>query len=251
MRTTNLTHLPDLHLLFLIPSRGFGGIQEATYKKLKKKAKPVITYHQSLDEECIMKAKIGRKEIIKTKLQGVLRDAQDEGGTTFVVLKKRKVHKREYSTELAGNKVLEEEAESDAESEDLMKQKESFDQLAKDRRMLERCKRIGKQKRDEKRKKEIVYSLREAKFLHETIASKRSSLLNKEFLQSESRPTNKNSAKRLNDDLNPTDLKKTRLKKRVVNETPRKEDMEKDLADKEVTEQGTKKRKSGHVKDDC
>ncbi|GKA92261.1 hypothetical protein Tco_0814186, partial [Tanacetum coccineum] len=37
-------------------------------------------------------------------------------------------------------------------------------------------------------------------------------------------------------------------KKRVVNETPREEDTAKVPAEQEVTEQGTKKRKSGHVK---
>ncbi|GKA68768.1 hypothetical protein Tco_0768685 [Tanacetum coccineum] len=43
------------------------------------------------------------------------------------------------------------------------------------------------------------------------------------------------------------DPKKKRLKKRVVNETPREEDTAKVPAEQEVTEQGTKKRKSGHV----
>ncbi|GKG31209.1 hypothetical protein Tco_0423697 [Tanacetum coccineum] len=37
-------------------------------------------------------------------------------------------------------------------------------------------------------------------------------------------------------------------KKRVVNETPREEDTAKVPGEQEVTEQGTKKRKSGHVK---
>ncbi|GJT99643.1 hypothetical protein Tco_1109982 [Tanacetum coccineum] len=44
------------------------------------------------------------------------------------------------------------------------------------------------------------------------------------------------------------DPKKKRLKKRVVNETPREEDTAKVPAEQEVTDQGTKKRKSGHVK---
>ncbi|GJT06729.1 hypothetical protein Tco_0841191 [Tanacetum coccineum] len=44
------------------------------------------------------------------------------------------------------------------------------------------------------------------------------------------------------------DPKKKRLKKRVVNETPREEDTAKVPAEQEVTEQDTKKRKSGHVK---
>ncbi|GJW76983.1 hypothetical protein Tco_0138665 [Tanacetum coccineum] len=41
---------------------------------------------------------------------------------------------------------------------------------------------------------------------------------------------------------------KKRLKKKVVNKTPREEDTAKVPTEQEVTEQGTKKRKSGHVK---
>ncbi|GJV97613.1 hypothetical protein Tco_1549190, partial [Tanacetum coccineum] len=44
------------------------------------------------------------------------------------------------------------------------------------------------------------------------------------------------------------DPKKKKLKKRVINETPREEDTAKVPAEQEVTEQGTKKRKSGYVK---
>ncbi|GKG43512.1 hypothetical protein Tco_0480196, partial [Tanacetum coccineum] len=44
------------------------------------------------------------------------------------------------------------------------------------------------------------------------------------------------------------DPKEKRLKKRVVNETPREEDRANVPAEQEVTEQDTKKRKSGHVK---
>ncbi|GJY54266.1 hypothetical protein Tco_0445930 [Tanacetum coccineum] len=44
------------------------------------------------------------------------------------------------------------------------------------------------------------------------------------------------------------DPEKKRLKKRVINETPREEDTTKVPAKQEVIEQGTKKRKSGHVK---
>ncbi|GJW25450.1 hypothetical protein Tco_0039261 [Tanacetum coccineum] len=44
------------------------------------------------------------------------------------------------------------------------------------------------------------------------------------------------------------DPEKKRLKESVVNETPREEDTAKVPAEQEVTEQGTKKRKSGHVK---
>ncbi|GJT41270.1 hypothetical protein Tco_0941135 [Tanacetum coccineum] len=44
------------------------------------------------------------------------------------------------------------------------------------------------------------------------------------------------------------DLKQKRLKKKVAKETPKKEDTAKVLAKVDVTEQGTKKRKGGHVK---
>ncbi|GKC67291.1 hypothetical protein Tco_1099889, partial [Tanacetum coccineum] len=44
------------------------------------------------------------------------------------------------------------------------------------------------------------------------------------------------------------DPRQKRLKKRVVKETPKEKDTAKVLAEHEVTEQGTKKRKSGHIK---
>ncbi|GKB14662.1 hypothetical protein Tco_0848585 [Tanacetum coccineum] len=66
---------------------------KAQIKKLKKQAKPVIT-SQSMDEECLLEAKIGRKEILKETMD-VKRvysldymeteDAQDVGRTRDVV----------------------------------------------------------------------------------------------------------------------------------------------------------------------
>ncbi|GJV74378.1 hypothetical protein Tco_1494373 [Tanacetum coccineum] len=88
--------------------------------------------------------------------------------------------------------VLEEEAESDAESEGVDEAKRKFDQLAKD----------------------------------EEIARKEEKM--------------RAGLRRLNEES------KDPKKKRVVNETPREEDTAKVPAEQEVTEQGTKKRKSGH-----
>ncbi|GKC51132.1 hypothetical protein Tco_1073877, partial [Tanacetum coccineum] len=53
---------------------------------------------------------------------------------------------------------------------------------------------------------------------------------------------------RLKDERQIKELNKDPKKKRVIKETPRKEDTAKVPAEQEVTEQGTKKRKSGHVK---
>ncbi|GKE12606.1 hypothetical protein Tco_1416157 [Tanacetum coccineum] len=75
-----------------------------------------------------------------------------------------------------------------------------------------------------------------AKFLHDTIVhvgGKKHS----EFAEDERH------VKELN-----KDPEKKRLQKRVVNETQREEDTAKVPAEQEVTEQGTKKRKIGHVK---
>ncbi|GJV30724.1 putative ribonuclease H-like domain-containing protein [Tanacetum coccineum] len=73
-----------------------------------------------------------------------------------------------------------------------------------------------------------------AKFLYDTIAAQRRFLARQKCFKE----MNKESK----------DPKKKRLKKRVVNETPREEDTAKVPAEQEVTEQGIKKRKSGHVK---
>ncbi|GJX32157.1 hypothetical protein Tco_0242012, partial [Tanacetum coccineum] len=106
-----------------------------------------------------------------------------------------------------------------------------------------------------------------AKFLYDTIllnrrGKKHADLKNKNFeeiqvLYKEVKRSDKNfiaigsaederQIKEMNEESK--DPKKKRLKKRVVNETPREEDTAKVPAEQEVTEQGTKKRKSGHVK---
>ncbi|GJR54809.1 hypothetical protein Tco_1405330 [Tanacetum coccineum] len=88
-------HHLDLHLLliFLIPfQRILVGIKEVTdqakeiqhlkahIKKLRSKSHTVIT-HKSLDEECILEAKIGRKEILEEKI-----DAKGVWRKRYVVL---------------------------------------------------------------------------------------------------------------------------------------------------------------------
>ncbi|GJR86949.1 hypothetical protein Tco_0210960 [Tanacetum coccineum] len=189
-----------------------------------------------------------------------------------------------------GKKVLEEEAESDAESEGVDEAERKFDQLAKDEEI---ARKVQEDWEAEKEMKKLVEE--RAKFLYDTIAAQRRFLAQQRAVAIRSGPPtrtqlrnqmmtylkhvggkkhadfmtylkhvggkkhadlkNKNfeeiqvlykKIKEINEESK--DLKKKRLKKRVVNETPKEEDTAKVPAEQEVTKQGTKKRKSGHAK---
>ncbi|GJT47162.1 hypothetical protein Tco_0955877 [Tanacetum coccineum] len=177
-----------------------------------------------------------------------------------------------------GKKVLEEEAESDDESEGVDEAERTFDQLAKHEEIARKA-RIEADRllaaRHQEEERETFTVEERAKFLYDTIDAQRRFLAQQRAAAIKSRPPtrtqlrnqmmtylkhvggkkhadlkNKNfeeiQIKEMNEESK--DPKKKRLKKRVVNETPREEDTAKVPAEQEVTEQGTKKRKSGHVK---
>ncbi|GJZ23402.1 putative ribonuclease H-like domain-containing protein [Tanacetum coccineum] len=150
----------------------------------------------------------------KAKQKGVeIKDAEDSdrprATSTRSVLTLKPLPKIDPKDK--GKKVLEEEAESDAESEGVDEAERKFDQLAKDEE-------IAKKKYNKKVKRS-----------------------DKNFIAIGS-AEDARQIKKLNEESK--DLKK----KRDVNKTPRKEDTAKVPAELEVTEQGTKKRKNGHVK---
>ncbi|GKA14184.1 hypothetical protein Tco_0693830 [Tanacetum coccineum] len=78
-----------------------------------------------------------------------------------------------------------------------------------------------------------------AKFLHDTIAAQRSFTADVPL-------EDERKIKEMNEGAK--DLEHKRLKKKVAKETPKKEDTAKVRAKVNVTEQGTKKRKGGHIK---
>ncbi|GJS78105.1 hypothetical protein Tco_0727986 [Tanacetum coccineum] len=229
-----------------------------------------------------------------------------------------------------GKKVLEEEAESDAESEGVDEAERKFDQLAKDEEIArkvqedweaeEEMKKLAEEEatkaaliqdfddiharikadrllaaRLQEEERETFTVEERAKFLYDTIATQRRFLAQQRAAAIRSRPPtrtqlrnqmmtylkhvggkkhadlkNKNfeeiqvlykKVKRSDKDFiaigsaederqikEMNEESKDPKKKRVVNETPREEDTAKVPAEQEVTEQGTKKRKSGHVK---
>ncbi|GJZ42603.1 hypothetical protein Tco_0589858 [Tanacetum coccineum] len=162
-----------------------------------------------------------------------------------------------------GKKVLEEEAESDAESEGVDEAERKFDQLAKDEEIAR--KRLQEEERE-------TFTVKErAKFLYDTIAAQRRFLAQQRAAAIRSIPPTrtqlrnqmmtylkhvggKKHADLKNKNLEEIQIKemneesKDPIKKRVVKETPKEEVTAKVPAEQEVTEQGTKKRKSGHVK---
>ncbi|GJR44799.1 hypothetical protein Tco_1312902 [Tanacetum coccineum] len=117
-----------------------------------------------------------------------------------------------------GKKVLEEEAESDDESEGFDEVSRKFGQLTKD---------------EELAKKKVPCSTKSCSNQKQT--------------------TYKNSAEKSNDDLSEAskddnERAKDPKEKRVVKEAPKEEDIAMVPTEHEVTEQGIKKRKSNHVK---
>ncbi|GJV68300.1 ribonuclease H-like domain-containing protein [Tanacetum coccineum] len=273
----------------------------------------------------------------KAKQKGVeIKDAEDSdrprATSTRSVLTLKPLPKIDPKDK--GKKVLEEEAESDAESEGVDEAERKFDQLAKDEEIArkvqedweaeEEMKKLAEEEatkaaliqdfddiqarieadrllaaRLQEEERETFTVEERAKFLYDTIAAQRRFLAQQRAAAIRSRPPtrtqlrnqmmtylkhvggkkhadlkNKNfeeiqvlykKVKRSDKDFiaigsaederqikemneESKDPKKKRLKKRVVNETPREEDTAKVPAEQEVTEQGTKKRKSGHVK---
>ncbi|GJR78817.1 putative ribonuclease H-like domain-containing protein [Tanacetum coccineum] len=214
-----------------------------------------------------------------------------------------------------GKKVLEEEAESDAELEGVDEAERKINQLAKDEEIAkkvqedweaeEEMKKLDEEEatkaaliqdfddiqarikanrllavRLQEEESEMFTVKERAKFLYDTITAQRRFHAQQRAAAIRSRPPtrtqlrnqmmtylkhvggkkhadlkNKNfeeiqvlykEIKEVNEESK--DPKKKRLKKRVVNETLREEDTAKVPAEQEVTEHGTKKKKSGHVK---
>ncbi|GJT87972.1 hypothetical protein Tco_1069689 [Tanacetum coccineum] len=222
----------------------------------------------------------------KAKQKGVeIKDAEDSdrprATSTRSVLTLKPLPKIDPKDK--GKKVLEEEAESDAESEGVDEAERKFDQLAKDEEIARKA-RIEADRllaaRLQEEEREMFTVEERAKFLYDTITAQRRFLAQQRAAAIRSRPPtrtqlrnqmmtylkyvggkkhadlkNKNfediqvlykEIKEMNEESK--DPKKKRLKKRVVNETPREENTSKVPAEQEVTKQGTKKRKSGHVK---
>ncbi|GJU37244.1 hypothetical protein Tco_1185598 [Tanacetum coccineum] len=183
-----------------------------------------------------------------------------------------------------GKKRIEEEDESDTESEGITEAEKKFKQLANDEEVARKVQEEWEAEEEKKRlaeeeatkaalsneydfiqarlnadkilAEELQKEEREkftieqrAKFLHDTIAAQRKFLAQQRLKRQDQNFVAIGSAEdeRQIKELN-KDPEKKRLKKRVVNETLRKEDTTKVPAEQEVTEKGTKKRKSGHVK---
>ncbi|GKC46254.1 hypothetical protein Tco_1063976 [Tanacetum coccineum] len=269
----------------------------------------------------------------KAKQKGVeIKDAEDSdrprATSTRSVLTLKPLPKIDPKDK--GKKVLEEEAESDAESEGVDEAERKFDQLAKDEEIArkvqedwevdEEMKKLAEEEaikaaviqdfddiqarieanrllaaRLQEEERETFTVEERAKFLYDTIAAQRRFLAQQRAAAIRSRPPTRTQLrnqimtylkhvggkkhadlKNKNFDEIQVLYKKVKMsdkdfiaigsaederqikemneeskdpkKKRVIIETPREEDTEKVLAKQEVTEQGTKKRKSGHVK---
>ncbi|GJT86264.1 hypothetical protein Tco_1067981 [Tanacetum coccineum] len=182
-----------------------------------------------------------------------------------------------------GKKVLEEEAESDAEYKDDGGSREEIKSKAEEEATkaaliqdfddiharIEADRLLAARLQEEERE---MFTVEErAKFLYDTIAAQRRFLAQQRAVTIRSRPPTRTQLRnqimtylkhvggKKHADLKNKNFEEIQIKemneeskdpkkKRVFNETPREEDTAKVPAEQEVTEQGTKKRKSGHVK---
>ncbi|GJU15418.1 hypothetical protein Tco_1143384 [Tanacetum coccineum] len=205
-----------------------------------------------------------------------------------------------------GKKMIDEEGESDTESDDITEAEKKFKMLAKDEEVARKVQEEWEAEEEKKRinadkilAEELQKEEREkftieqrAKFLHDTIAAQRKFLAQQRSEAIRNKPPTRNQLRNqmmtylkhvggkkhsdlktktfeeiqvlyerlkrqdqnfvaigsAEDERQIKELNKDPKKKRVIKETPRKEDTAKVPAEQEVTEQGTKKRKSGHVK---
>ncbi|GJV18564.1 hypothetical protein Tco_1367584 [Tanacetum coccineum] len=201
----------------------------------------------------------------KAKQKGVeIKDAEDSdrprATSTRSVLTLKPLPKIDPKDK--GKKVLEEEAESDAESEGVDEAERKFDQLAKDEEIARKVQEDWEA--EEEMKKLAEEEATKAALIQDfddIQARIEADRLLAARLQEEERNVyrGKKHADLKNKNFKEiqvlykkikemTEESKDPKKKRVVNETPREEDTAKVPAEQEVTEQGTKKRKNGHVK---
>ncbi|GKB29810.1 hypothetical protein Tco_0869211 [Tanacetum coccineum] len=218
------------------------------------------------DDETIAEFLVSMSQT-KAKQKGVeIKDAEDSdrprATSTRSVLTLKPLPKIDPKDK--GKKVLKEEAESDAELEGVDEAERKFDQLAKNEEIAR------------KRKRETFIVEKRAKFLYDTIVDQRRFLAQQRAAAIRSRPLTRTQLRnqmmtylkhvggKKHADLKNKNFEEIQVlykkikelneeskdpkKKRVVNETPREEDTAKVPVEQEVTEQGTKKRKSGHVK---
>ncbi|GJW95719.1 hypothetical protein Tco_0175391, partial [Tanacetum coccineum] len=169
-----------------------------------------------------------------------------------------------------GKKMIDEEGESDTESDDITEAEKKFKMLAKDEEVARKVQEEWEAEEEKKRlaeeeatkvaltneydfiqarinadkilTEELQKEEREKFTIEQRVLYERLKRQDQNFIAIRS-AKDERQIKELN-----KDPEEKRLKKKVVNETPREEDTTKVPAKQEVSEQGTKKRKSGHVK---
>ncbi|GJX00658.1 hypothetical protein Tco_0184571 [Tanacetum coccineum] len=136
-----------------------------------------------------------------------------------------------------GKNMIDEEGESDTESDDITEAEKKFKMLAKDeevaRKVQEEWEAEGEKKRLAEGEKKRLAEEEATKVLYERLKRQDQNFV---------------AIRSAEDERQIKELNKDPKKKRVIKETLREEDTAKVPAEQEVTKQGTKKRKSGHVK---
>ncbi|GJT94076.1 putative ribonuclease H-like domain-containing protein [Tanacetum coccineum] len=225
---------------FVTPIKGKSATQIAPTTTLTPTSAPTPTMFG--DDETIAQINIDLRSSGKKRIEGEVRYLITESGRYYESLEKK--FKQLANDEEVARKV-QEEWEAEEENKRLAEEEATKVALTNEydfiQARINADKILAEELQKEEREKFTIKQ--RAKFLHDTIAYTMGNLLlDKEDSELKTKTFEEIQIKEMNEESK--DPEKKRLKKRVVNE----EDTSKVPAKQEATEQGTKKRKSGHVK---
>ncbi|GJR19553.1 hypothetical protein Tco_0968080 [Tanacetum coccineum] len=144
--------------------------------------------------------------------------------------------------------MIDEEGKSDTESDDITKAEKKFKMLAKDEEVARKVQEEWEAEEEKKRLAEEEATKHVGGKKHSDLKTKTFEEIQVLYERLKRQDQNFVAIRSAKDERQIKELNKDLKKKRVIKETLREKDTAKVPAEQEVTEQGIKKRKSGHVK---
>ncbi|GKB11948.1 hypothetical protein Tco_0845871 [Tanacetum coccineum] len=144
--------------------------------------------------------------------------------------------------------MIDEEGKSDTESDDITKAEKKFKMLAKDEEVAKKVQEEWEAEEEKKRLAEEEATKHVGGKKHSDLKTKTFEEIQVLYERLKRQDQNFVAIRSAKDERQIKELHKDLKKKRVIKETLREKDTAKVPAEQEVTEQGIKKRKSGHVK---
>ncbi|GJW33106.1 hypothetical protein Tco_0053138 [Tanacetum coccineum] len=232
---------------------------KAQIKKLKKQAKPVITHHRAWMKSVSLKQSF-TEDVLSTAQQKVSTDKEKVSTDRPIV----STDESKIDPKDKGKKKIEEDDESESESDGILEAEKKFKQLASDEEMARKARieadRLLAEKLQEEEREQFTIEER-AKFLHDTIAHavlKENSCFNKireairdihlQRKQLRNQNMTMKQIKRSDEDfISIGSAEDERLIKKM-NEKGIDSSKNESVKEEDKEEEGTKKRKGGHIK---